>query len=1377
MKTILPAFLFAAFFILTPVLLSAQNDKDYTLHLNSGKFIPAKNSGALIKSSPILTNSLFINQYYVVIQFAGLPTNNEKASLKTGGIVLGDYLPNNAFIAIIGQNFNVDLLNSNNIRSVIQLSPGQKTVPQILKGNFPVHAIKSAGMVELTVTTYAKLSVAFLAATFKKLGVIVIEDMPMFRSFILRIPQQNVQQLIAQPFVQWVEPIDPPNVLENLPGRSLHRVNVLNDGVRNLKGSGVNIGIWDGDEVDNHLDFTPTADRVVIMEAGSPLDHATHCSGTLAGAGIINPRARGMAPRAKLFSWNFNGSIAVEQSLAIPNQDLAVSSHSYGGTATCGLTGSSVAYSTTSRNTDINMNNNPNHIHVHSSGNSQTSCAGGWSTITGSGKSAKNNILVGDLTSTETLSGTSSNGPVADGRVKPEIVSMGTGVFSTVLNNGYATFNGTSMATPGVAGSVALLVERYRQLNAGANPISALIKNTVLNTAHDLGNAGPDYRFGYGRLNALSAVRILEQNRYAVNSINTGSTNNINITVPASAARLRVMITWNDPAGTANANPALVNNLDLAVLNGTTTTLPFILDPLNPSVAAVKGVDNVSNIEQVVIDNPVAGTYTLQVSGTAVPVGPQQYSITWEIEQPYLEMIYPNGGEFFNPGTTETITWNSAGVTGAQTLEYSLDNGSSWTIISTTVSPNTTRFNWVAPVGSNTSTALIRVSSGSLADVGDANFHILSTPTGLTTTAGSCAGGELNFSWNAANGATQYDIFKLNKATGQWVVIGSNITGTSFLATGLAPGVTEWFNLIAKNNVTGARSERSVAISRIVPGVAIAAVGAITGQAIICGASANISYSVAAVAGATAYTWTVPAGASISSGQGTTSILVTYPAGSTNGNVTVFASSAACQSGIETLAITVNSTGTSAPLSGGNQSQTNCTPNPIPTLTATANVPPGHVVVWYNAASNGSVVSNPSWSSIGSITYYAASRNTNTGCESTDRTAVELTINAAPIPTVSANGPLVFCQGGNVVLTATDGNGYTWSNGANTQSITVMASGNYSVAVDQGNGCTPSSNPTAVTVNPLPAINIAAGSSATFCQGGSVTLTATSGNSYLWSNGATTQSITVSTAGSYSVTVNQGNSCLNTSAATVVTVNALPVANISANGSTSFCEGGSVTLTASAATSYAWSNGATTQSINLAASGNYSVTITNANGCSAASTPTVVTVTPKPTISLSASPYTRLFPGIGTNLSATTSVPVSYTWFRNGAIIAGANTINLPVNFEAVGSYTVQVANAAGCSNTSSALIIGDSATARIFVYPNPNKGQFQVSYYNAAPTENTIAVFDSRGARIMTKKFAITTSYQRMNVDVRNHGKGTYHVVLRDKNGKKLASASVVVL
>src|SRR5690606_25084974 len=133
----------------------------------------------------------------------------------------------------------------------------------------PAHAVQVTGFADLTVITFEKIPAAKIAAVLQKLQITMLEEMPAFRTFTLRVPQQNILRLTEQPFVQWVEPIDAPNTLENLPGRSLHRVNVLQDGVRNLKGDGINVGIWDGGSVSPHLDFTPTASRLQIMETGS----------------------------------------------------------------------------------------------------------------------------------------------------------------------------------------------------------------------------------------------------------------------------------------------------------------------------------------------------------------------------------------------------------------------------------------------------------------------------------------------------------------------------------------------------------------------------------------------------------------------------------------------------------------------------------------------------------------------------------------------------------------------------------------------------------------------------------------------------------------------------------------------------------------------------------------------------------------------------------------------------------------------------------------------------------------------------------------------------------------------------------------------------
>ncbi|MFM7672022.1 MAG: S8 family serine peptidase [Bacteroidota bacterium] len=1301
--------LFIASILFLNINIQAQADR-FRLKLRGGEYFPEANTDRVQVQADYLTQTVFGSKHYVVLQFQQLPSFTERQALTAQGIELLEYIPELAYTAILSSGWSSVGIQQAGVRSITYLRPEHKTVPALLQGLAPSHAIAQPGWVDLTILTYERLDRSSIIGSLIPLGAQLIEEMPLFKRFTVRAPIVNMSRIASLPFVQWVEFIDPPNQLENLPGRTLHRVNVLNDGVRNLKGDDINVGIWDGGEVSPHLDFSP-AGRRTLMENSSPVDHSTHCAGTICGRGLINPIARGMAPNAKIYSYNFNGNIQSEMATAIPSLGLNVSSHSYGSTQTCGLTGSGVAYSATSVATDINLNNFPYHLHVHSAGNSQSACTGGWSTITSSGKSAKNNILVANITSTEALSTSSSCGPVQDGRVKPEISSMGTSVFSTTTPlNAYTTMSGTSMATPGVAGSVALLVQRYKQLNSNQLPPSALIKNTVLNTARDLGNIGPDYRFGYGRINALQAVRILEENRYRLGTAITGFFYPEEIVVPAGATRLKVMLTWNDPAGTANATPALVNNLDLKVVTSATTYLPWILDPNNPGNPATTGVDNVSNIEQVSIDNPVAGNYSLRVFGTAVTTGSNQpYTLTWTIESPAIEVVYPNGNESLTPGTNEVITWDNAGITSPQTVEYSLDGGANWTTIASNIPAATSRLTWGVPTA-NTSTALIRVSAGGVIDVSDVTFKILGTVSGFAGNGTSCTPGEINFTWNAVTNANQYDLYRLNDVTGEFDLLVPNISGTTYTAIGLTPNTSYWFTIRAKNSTTNAVSERANAINVTASngGGGLGAVGSISGNQTICGAQNNVSYSIAAVAGATSYNWTVPTGATIVSGQGTTSIIVNYAAGASSSNISVNASNGTCFTTPATLAITVGSGSISAPLSGGNQSQAVCPGASTPTLVASATVPTGHTLRWYDAVTGGNIVANPSWSTVGTITYYAASVNNLTGCESSTRTPVTLTITSIPAAAITASGPTTFCQGNAVLLAANSGSGYSWS------------------------------------------------------------------------NGATTGSILVSTAGTYTVTVTS-NGCMSTSAPVTVTVNPIPSAAVTANGPLAFCAGSSVTLSAPAGNTYSWSNGATTQTISVSNSGTYNVTVTNAFGCTATSVNSSVAVSPNPIVTLTASPYQNLYPGLRTNLNAQVTPTGSYlyTWYKNGVVVSGANTPTLNnIDLGQLGQYTVRVQNQTGlpCSNLSNSVTIGDSVTQRLFILPNPSKGQYEVAYYASGSEQFTLSVYDGRGALAFRRSYAISGAYQRMPVDMRTHASGIYQLILTDRSGKRLANGKVLI-
>ena len=415
----------------------------------------------------------------------------------------------------------------------------------------------------------------------------------------------------------------------------------------------------------------------------------------------------------------------------------------------------------------------------------------------------------------------------------------------------------------------------------------------------------------------------------------------------------------------------------------------------------------------------------------------------------------------------------------------------------------------------------------------------------------------------------------------------------------------------------------------------------------------------------------------------------TWSNGATSQSITVN------QSNTYTVTVT-DATGCTA------SSSATVTVNPLPQVTFTTpatvcgtsesaqEVQPGTGLTYNWSIANGTVTQNA-----GHRVYFTANAGASqvvltvtitdaNGCSNSG--SITLPVHTPPAATIIPSGPTTFCAGGSVTLTAPAGmSSYAWSNGATTQSIVVSTSGSYSVTVRDASFCSATSAPMVVAVNATPSPSITAGGPTTFCAGGSVTLTASSGASYLWSNGATAQSISVSSSGSYSVTVTNTNGCSATSTPTTVTVNANPAPSITAGGPTTFCAGGSVTLTAPAGYSYTWSNGATTQSITVSASNNYSVTVRDANGCSGTSAPATVTVRPRPTATVSGGG--AICPGGSATITATLTgtAPWSVTWSDNVTqTINTGTTASRSVSPASATTYTVTVLGDANCSGGTS---------------------------------------------------------------------------------------------
>ncbi len=277
-------------------------------------------------------------------------------------------------------------------------------------------------------------------------------------------------------------------------------------------------------------------------------------------------------------------------------------------------------------------------IEVFSAGNSGP----GSNTLTPP-KEAKNLIVVassqnyriGDINA---ISSFSSRGPSVDGRYVPTITTPGEGIASTRndvggdcstpiagTNNLYAYCSGTSMASPHASGAVVLMTQWWRTFNSGANPSPAMAKALLVNGAVDMGTADiPNFAEGWGRVNLSNVIQHSVGMVYRdqqTTFYNTGETWTLSLGVPDPTRPIKVTLAWTDAAGAVGANPALVNNLDLVVLNGGNT---YRGNQFNAGWSIPGGTaDSLNNLENVYLQYPGSSvTVTVQaanIAGDGIP--------------------------------------------------------------------------------------------------------------------------------------------------------------------------------------------------------------------------------------------------------------------------------------------------------------------------------------------------------------------------------------------------------------------------------------------------------------------------------------------------------------------------------------------------------------------------------------------------------------------------------------------------------------------------------------------------------------------------------------------------------------------------------------
>ncbi len=480
----------------------------------------------------------------------------------------------------------------------------------------------------------------------------IIKSIKELKEAKIRVSSLDLEKLKELPLIQYMDKSQNLTTVNGLKetrnAKSADSINVskLWGAEYDLNGENIRIGVVDGGSVrDTHQEFNFNGIKRVINKTDADTNfHATHVVGTIIGDGD-KIQAKGMASKATVFSYGFNSVSFSSSILALYNKDgVFLSNHSYGYSDKVKLG----IYDSEASTQDRAVYNNPFLNVFQAAGNDgDVNGYADFGIIKGPGNS-KNIFTIGALNmNSNGVADLSSTGPTRDGRIKPDLAVRGEYVNSATneSDTSYASMSGTSMATPAATGSAALIMQQYKKTTGRFDIRHDVLKSIMINTAVDKENIGPDYKVGFGMIDAKASVDVVKtlSTSKPLATIGTLSHDKEKVYAFSISKQMpfKTTISWVDKDANPSNSVSLVNDIDMKLVNVESGRVyyPYTLDKNNPDADAIQTkVNRVDNIEQIEVYNLPQGSYELIVKGERIISNKQEFAISSNIS------IFVKGG-------------------------------------------------------------------------------------------------------------------------------------------------------------------------------------------------------------------------------------------------------------------------------------------------------------------------------------------------------------------------------------------------------------------------------------------------------------------------------------------------------------------------------------------------------------------------------------------------------------------------------------------------------------------------------------------------------------------------------------------------------------